>query len=85
MRVKTVLSVLPYTIESHEKDIVYRVYVTDALEIIAYNLAKVYGGKTMSRRFLDIIKPKQEDNRTAEEIIKEVITRAGLKIGGDGK
>lgn len=33
------------------------------------------------RRFEDILYPKPEDERTAEEIAEEVIKRAGIKMG----
>ena len=85
MRTKVLISALPVKILAQSRDEAYRLYVTDALNVIAFNTANAYGGKTMSKRYADIIDPKPEDNRTAEQIIDSVVKNAGLKIGGDGK
>lgn len=51
-------------------DEAYRVYVTDSLK---------YGGenKFLVSRFYDIIHPKPEDHRTAEEIIGSIFKKLG--------
>lgn len=50
-------------------DTAYRVYVTDALKVIAENTSRFNGGSYMNARFTDIINPKPEETRTADEII----------------
>lgn len=50
-------------------DTTYRIYVTDALKIIAENTSKYAGGSYMKIRFSEIINPKPEETRTADEII----------------
>ena len=51
----------------------YRVYVTDTLYYQAEN-------KKLSVRYYDLIRPKRIDSRSADEIIKETIVKAGLTV-----
>lgn len=63
------------------KDEIYRVYITDALKIIAENTAKFAGGSHLTKRYVEmigIIKP--EPKKTAEQIIDEVTKKAGLEV-----
>lgn len=53
----------------------YRYYMTDC----AWGVLKMLGAKDV-KRFADIIDPKPEDNRSAEEIIADITARAGLKV-----
>ena len=48
----------------------YRIYVTDALRIVAENTA----------RYADMIEPKKQDNRTCEEITAYIVERCGLVV-----
>ena len=52
------------------------------LQIIAENTAKFAGGKTITKRFIDLIEPKPQDTRSGDEIAIDFIKRAGLKIKG---
>lgn len=54
----------------------YRVYITDALMVIANNTARAFGGSTVTMRYSDIIKP--QDTRTGDDIAVDVMQRAGL-------
>ena len=54
----------------------YRIYLTDALMVIANNTARAFGGSTVTMRYLDIIKP--QDTRTGDDIAVDVMQRAGL-------
>lgn len=58
----------------------YRIYVTDALRIVAENTARYVGGNYIKARYADIIEPKKQDNRTCEEITADVVARCGLTI-----
>ena len=70
--------VIDHVISEHNLRIeekIYRSYVSDILMIMAE-------GKTaqVQHRYTDLIdKPKEENEKTADEIALEVITRAGLK------
>lgn len=64
--------------EENQQSKAYRVYVTDALQIVAENTERSAGGKHLERRYIDVITPKKEDTRTGEEIrehMKKVLGR----------
>lgn len=58
----------------------YRIYVTDALRIVAENTAQYAGGNYIKARYTDMIEPKKQDNRTCEEITADIVARCGLTI-----
>ena len=64
----------------HQRDLAYRIYVTDCLRIISENSAKMVGGSYMKAKFTDIINPKPVDNRTGEEIAADIIKLAGIEV-----
>ena len=64
----------------HQRDLAYRIYVTDCLRIISENSAKMCGGAYITAKFADIINPKPADNRTGEEIAADIIKRAGIEV-----
>lgn len=67
-----------------QEDKAYRIYVTDALRLISENTASSVGGKYITARFADVIAPpKEEDNRTCEEITAEIIERCGLVVNDE--
>lgn len=47
-------------------------YVSDALHVIAENTAKYVNGSYLNTRFVDIIRPRKEETRTADEIIEHM-------------
>jgi hypothetical protein len=61
----------------HQRDLAYRIYVTDCLRITTENTAKTVHALTdgkaevrvMGIRFADVLENKPVDNRTADEII----------------
>lgn len=63
-----------YNYKQEEKQ--YRIYLTDALMVIANNTARAFGGSTVTMRYSDIIKP--QDTRTGDDIAVDVMQRAGL-------
>lgn len=63
-----------YNHKQEEKQ--YRIYLTDALMVIANNTARAFGGSTVTMRYSDIIKP--QDTRTGDDIAVDVMQRAGL-------
>ena len=58
------------------KDTAYRVYVTDCLKLIAENTGNI----SLKLRYYDIINPKKTDTRTGDEIVADIIKRAGLVV-----
>ena len=64
----------------HQRDLAYRIYVTDCLRMATENTAKLSQGTYTAARFYDIINPKPSDNRTGEEIAADIIERAGIEV-----
>ena len=64
----------------HQRDLAYRIYVTDCLRIISENTAKMGGGSYIAAKFSDIINPNPVDNRTGEEIAADIIKRSGIEV-----
>lgn len=58
----------------------YRIYVTDALRLVAENTARYASGDYIKVRYAEIIEPKKQDNRTCEEITADIVARCGLTI-----
>lgn len=67
------ISVLPDAIKFEAEDELFRIYVTDSLQLMVQN-------KYLTKSYKDIINPKPEDNRTAKEIADDIILRAGLEV-----
>ena len=66
--------------QSQQRDLAYRIYVSNCLRIISENTAKMGGGSYVTADFTDIINPKPVDNRTGEEIAADIIKKAGLEV-----
>ena len=64
----------------HQRDLVYRIYVTDCLRMATENTAKMSQGAYTAARFYDIINPKPVDNRSGNEIAADIIKRAGIEV-----
>ena len=66
--------------QSQQRDLAYRIYVTDCLRMVAENTAKMSQGAYTAARFYDIINPKPVDNRSGNEIAADTIKRAGIEV-----
>ena len=80
MTIKSFLRYCSARFKQEKKEKVYRIYVTDALRIATENTAKQAGGNYISARYIDIIEPKKQDNRTCGEITADIIRRCGLVV-----
>ena len=81
--IRTVKSFLRYCVARYKREQeekIYRVYVTDALRLTVENTAKFAGGNYIKARYIDIVEPKKQDNRTCEEITADIIQRCGLVV-----
>lgn len=64
-----------------EREIAYRIYVTDTLKLIAENTAKFTGGAYREDRYAEIYQKRKEiPKKTVEETIAEVTKKAGLVV-----
>lgn len=66
--------------QSQQRDLIYRIYVTNCLRIMTENTAKQAGGNYMTAEYTDLIHPKKKDNRTGNEIAADVIRNTGIKV-----
>ena len=67
-------------VSQQAKDTAYRVYVTDCLKLIAENTANISRGQYMKSRYYDINNQAKVDTRTGDEIVEDIIKRAGLVV-----
>lgn len=58
----------------------YRIYVTDALKVVGENTAKFAGGTHLTKRYAEVAGLVPVDTRSGEEIVADVIGRAGLVV-----
>lgn len=58
----------------------YRIYVSDALKVIGENTARFASGTYLTRRYADVVNTKKPDTRTGEEIVADIIKKAGLVV-----
>ena len=66
--------------QSQQRELAYRIYVTDCLRITTENTAKTVHALTegkaevhvMGIRFADVLENKPVDNRTADDIIEGI-------------
>lgn len=66
--------------QSQQRDLAYRIYVTDCLRIISENTAKISNGSYITAKFADIINQKPVDKRNGEEIAADIIKQAGIEV-----
>lgn len=66
--------------KKHRRDVAYRIYVTECLRTISENTAKYAGGNYITKRFSDVYYARQENERTGEEIVADLIKNAGLVV-----
>ena len=67
--------------KEQQKEMAYRIYVTECFRIMTENTAKQSGGSYINKPFADVIgNSKPKDERTAEEIIADISFRAGLEV-----
>ena len=66
--------------QSQQRDLIYRIYVTNCLRIMTENTAKQVCGNYITAEYEDLIHPKKKDNRNGNEIAADVILNAGIKV-----
>ena len=54
------------------KEEAYRIYVTDALMVIAENTSRFNGGREMTMRYADLISEEKPEERTEADIINGI-------------
>lgn len=73
-------------IKAEQKELIYRVYITDALKAITQNTANFAGGSTIGIRYLEMINPRDnEPCRSSEDIISSICAQLGELEGKEEK
>lgn len=73
---------LPTAIKRQCEQDIFCDYIANGIQMISENTARKAGDRYLSLSYREIIHPKPVDNRTGDEIVEDVIQRAGLKITG---
>ena len=66
--------------QKEQEDKAVKIYYAECLRIITENTAKMGGGSYITAKLADIIDPKKVDARTGDEIVADIIKRAGLVV-----
>lgn len=80
MSLRAIIAMLPYKIKADTEDELFRIYMARCARMITENTAKLSGGGYLKVDYEDIIDPKPQDKRTAEEIVADVIAKAGIEV-----
>ena len=67
-------------LEEQSRRELWQHYMADGLMYVSKNTAMSVNGSYLLNRFYDVLKPPEEDERSGEEIVVDVITRAGLVV-----
>ena len=66
--------------KTYQREVAYRIYVTDCLRMMTENTARFAKGNYITKRYADFLKNPVRNNRTGEEIAADVIKKAGLVV-----
>lgn len=69
--------------QKNQEEKLYKVYITDSLQLISENTAVFVKGKAISKRFYDIAYKDAENKqpeKSADEILNEVTKNTGLVV-----
>lgn len=64
--------------QEYQEILAYRVYMTDSLQLYSQN-------KYYTKRYIEMIHPKEDDSRDGNDIACDVISRLGLKTEKDNE
>lgn len=79
--VRSILATIREKIRDDLEREAFREYIADCLWAIAKNTANSCGGQYFETKFRDGIKEaKPEDTRTGDEIVADIIKRAGIEV-----
>ena len=61
--------------DEYNRDEAYRIYVSKSLQLIPQD-------KYLTKNYSDILKPEPKDERSGEDIVSDIMLKAGLKFEG---
>lgn len=71
---------LPTAIKRQCEQDIFRDYIANGIQMISENTAIKEGDRYLSLSYREVIHPKPVDNRTGDEIVDDIIRRAGLTV-----
>ena len=80
MSAKAVNATIGYKIKQDFEEELHREYMAKCARICTENTAKLSGGSYIGIEYSEMLHPKPKDNRTAEEIVMDVIAKAGIEV-----
>ena len=80
MSAKAVNATIGYKIKQEFEIELHREYMAKCARICTENTAKLSGGSYIGIEYSEMFHPKPKDNRTAEEIVMDVIAKAGIEV-----
>lgn len=80
MSARSVNATIVYKIKQEFEIELHREYMAKCARICTENTAKISGGSYIGLEYSEILHQKQKDNRTAEEIVADVIAKAGIEV-----
>ena len=80
LRARAYISVLPVAMKRQCEQEIFREYIADGIQMISENTANYVSGRYIVNRYTEIINKKSSDNRTGDEIVEDIIRRAGLVV-----
>ena len=80
LSIRAILSVLADKIKEDAETDIFRNYIASCARVITENTAAVCNGSFITAQYKDIIHHKAADLRTAEDIVNEVVSGAGLEV-----
>lgn len=80
MSARAINTTISYRIKQDIEEETYREYIAKCIRICTENTAKMSGGRYINEEYYDIIHPKPKDNRKPEEIVSDIICRAGIEV-----
>lgn len=75
MGARAMITTLPYKIKADSEEEIFRDYVTRTLKLIAKNT-----GQSLVKEYAEIIHPPKVDNRSANEIVDDIVARTGIEV-----
>ena len=61
----------------------FQSYIADVLMVMNNNIQHGFGGAKITQRYADYFNRKKEDTRTAKQIVKDTMRKAGLTFAKD--
>lgn len=80
MSAKAINATICYKVKQDIETEAYREYMARCARLCTENMAKISGGSYITAEFADIVNPRAKDNRKPEEIVADIIEKAGIEV-----